>query len=510
VTIERQHRKRRSFLAEIVLTLLVVCTPGSVFGAEYGADLALASIYTDNLTLAPDEFAKSQWLNAVNPHVFLTQVAPQYSVDFDYRLQALFYAGESELNEAFSQLWTTGMLNLIGQELFLRGFARATQVNIDPEGRQADNNLNITGNRSDALAWEIGPQWQQNLFGARSFVDAAYFVGRIDYDADDVQGVDTQEARVSLESDPVSTRSFSYRLFYRYRNLDYDNTGPAKFQRAGAELGYFVNPFLELAGIAGSESNLAANDGKLDEPYWELGFRSWFGSNSVEAFYGRRFYGLAYRLTWTRTMAASDFRMAYRETQQTDESGAIDDLSVDVRQDIDPAEDRSLTPNSGIDRPGSGNRSLNKRLIADYRARLYRTDLHLFAFWREREELASNTDPGIGPVGSLSTDESVGAGFDLSWLMGAKTTLSLYCDWMNREFDTQAVDAGRPSDMFRGDIRLNYFLGRFTDIRATFGYQKQSGTPAFQETHAALRLTRYFGIRRGAGNRNITPHRVNR
>ena len=199
----------RGFLTRLLCVgtaLLVLLLPGPASSADYGAEISLGSIYTSNLTLTRDDLAEPQWVNAVVPSVFIEHKAARWSADFNYELQTLFYAGESELNEAFSQLWTTGLLNLIGDELLLFGFARATQVNLDPEGRLPGNNINVTNNRSDALVWEVGPQWRQTLFGASSVVDAYYYVGRIKFADADTQGADTQVGEFSLRSDPASTR----------------------------------------------------------------------------------------------------------------------------------------------------------------------------------------------------------------------------------------------------------------------------------------------------------------
>jgi len=497
VTSAWKQPTQRGPLSRALLAGAVLCIPVAASGADYGADVALASIYTDNLTLAPDDLARSQWVNSIVPHVYYNNDAARWSAEFDYQLQALFYAGESELNEAFSQLWATGALNVIGDELLLRGFARALQVNLDPEGRLPDNNINITGNRTDVVAGEIGPQWQQLVFGASSFVDAYYYVGRINYSEDGVQGADTQDAQFSLSSNLDSPRSLTYEIFYRYRNFDYDDTGPAKFQQAFLELGFFVTPLFQLVGVVGLESDLVANTGRLDEPYWEAGIRSWFGANRVEAFYGRRFFGPTYRLTWQRNMQVSTLRMTYVETQQTDETRAIDDLAFDVEEGLDPAQGETLAPDTTIDQPGSGARSLNKRFIADYRTSLYRTEIDVFSFWRRRKEITPITDPMLGAPDFLRVDESYGLGFKVSWAAGTKTTASVFANWTRREFDVRDVTGADANDLYQGNIRLDYNLGLFTEIRALVGYQKQSGGDTqYDELHAALRLKRYFGTRR--------------
>ncbi|MFW2405596.1 MAG: TIGR03016 family PEP-CTERM system-associated outer membrane protein, partial [Gammaproteobacteria bacterium] len=311
--------------------------------ADYGAEIALVEGYTSNIFLAPEGFEQSEWLTVIVPRFYTDLERPQYDLEFDYRMEALFYSDLSEFNEAYSDLWARGSFDLVDEKLSLMGLTRFTQVNIDPEGRLPDNNVNLTGNRSDAFAWEIGPRWNQPLLG-NSEVDAHYYVGTINYDDADTQGVTTQRAEIWFRTLDRSATPVTYELFYRYQNYDYDVTGVTQFQRLYLELSYSERPLFQPTVIVGSESNLVTNDGLLDEPYWEAGFRSAVRSNIFEAFYGRRFYGPTYRLRWTRTTQKSDFWADYRETQQTPESGAIDDIVADVDAGITPSAGQSLTP----------------------------------------------------------------------------------------------------------------------------------------------------------------------
>jgi len=494
--VERTPRRWFERVARLAIgAILLSGLPGLSHGVEYGADLAFASIYSNNVTLAPDNLSKTQWVNALVPRVYLTHVAPRYEIDVDYRLEALFYPGESDLNGVYSDLWAGGNFGLVKDELFLDGFGRITQVNVDPERQNSNNNLYVTGNRTDAVAVWGGPRWQRYLFND-SEIDTSYYVGRIEYDDDTIQGVDTQDAQLSINSTILSTSRFSYDLFWRYRNYDYDDTGPVKFQKAQLELGYFFNPYFQVAGLVGSESNLGTNDGKLDEPFWEVGFRSWFRQDFIEAFYGERFYGPTYRFTWRREMRDSTIRVTYRETQDTDEGAALGDLGTDFDAGINPNQDSTLTPATGIDRPGTGARSVNKVGRADFRRSLYRTDLRLSALWRDREEIASLTVPGMQ---TTTEDQSIGAEFQMSWDLGVRTVTSLIGGWTQRKFDTNQEDSGNDSDNYRLDARVDYRLGMLTDLYLQVGYQTQESTNlSYDELHAGVGFRRYF-LRRSSG-----------
>ena len=471
--------------------------PNAAPARDFGADVSLASTYTSNLFLAPKGQEDDQWVNSVLPRFYWSRAGGNYQIDVDYEGQAFFYARNPELNELYNELWATGVLGVIGEQLDLRGFARATQVNVDPEAPIIDNNLLVTGNRANARAWEIGPRWTS--FVARSELDAHYYVGRIEYDNEDSQAVVRQDGQMRLRSDLQSTRRVSYDLQYRYRNFDYEETGDTEFQDLRFELGLFTSPFFQVIGIAGAETNLAKNDGKLDEPFWEAGFRAWLGHNSVLATYGERYYGDTYRLRWDRQMLNSNFLIAYDEVQTTDEGVAFDAIAEDERAGIDPAQNPSLTPDNRLESPGSGSRFLNKRLRADYRLNTYRTELRIYAFRVEREQFFAATISPVNPTDRFSKDESLGGGADVTWEVGAKTSLNARGQWTRREFDTEQQGSSRRSDVWRADLRLRYSLGLWTDLIGRVGYLDQSQTNSSEdldEYHAAIEIRRYFFDRR--------------
>ena len=490
------HGRHQAYVALAVVLSYAYARP-VLAAADYGADVGLVTGYTSNLTLAPSGQEVSQWITSVAPRVFLTSVGGNYEFDLDYELQALIYPEDSKLNETFSELWTTGMLDLVRNQLFLAGFARATQVNIDPEAKLIDNNYNITGNRSNVFAWQVGPRWDR-IWGT-NFVEASFYVGEIQYDDENGQSVATQDGTFRLGTDMQYAGKLTYEVDYRYKNYDYELTGPFKDQRARLEAGYFTSAFFQLVGIAGIESNIVRNDGSLDEPYWEAGFRSWFGQNLLAAFYGQRFYGPTYRVEFERTMPQSRLRISYREIQQTDESAAIEDLATDQAADLDPMQDATLAPNSGLERPGTGDRSLTKRWRLDYRLFSYRSEFRIFGFITDREQISSLVTPvpPISPGGAVSSDESMGVGIDARWDIGVLTTVRFVGDWVNRKFDTQGLAGGRDSDLFRGDVELRYQLGAMTDLSARFGYQVQKNSAFdYDELHAGLEFRRYFAARR--------------
>ena len=183
-------------------------------------------------------------------------------------------------------------------------------------------------------------------------------------------------------------------------------------------------------------------------------------------------------------------RVDYRETQNTDEGLALDDIETDERGGINPNVDATLTPTTGINRPGNGARGINKVARADFRWSLFRTDLRVTGFWRNREEIQPVTIPGLSPT---TTDESIGAEFNMNWQLGSVTNTILSGGWTRRNFDTDQDDTSNDSDNYNVDVRLEYMLGLFTDLYVFAGYQTQTSTILeYEELHVGAGFRRFF------------------
>ena len=176
------------------IALFLMAFPLQVLAVEFGAGIELAEIYTSNLFLDPDDSAQSEFITEIRPFIGLSHDGERIEYDIDYSLQMLIYAGDSDLNGAYSELASLAFVNLIDEVLRFRGLARITQVNIDPQRKVSGGNYNITQNRSDATRWEIGPDWNQSLWG-RSEVDSYYYAGNINYEDPNTSDVDTQRGQ---------------------------------------------------------------------------------------------------------------------------------------------------------------------------------------------------------------------------------------------------------------------------------------------------------------------------
>ena len=463
--------------------------PGSdTFALEYGAEVGLGQIYTNNLFLLPDDQAESEWITAIVPRIYVEQIRPKYEVEFDYTGEALFYSNRSEFNEAYSDMFARGILDVLSERLFVTGLARYTQVNISPEGQLPDNNVNVTGNRSDAFAWEAGPRWAQGLF-ANSEVDAHYYVGSIQYDDPELQGATTQRAQFRLRTLAPRAKTLTYDTYYRYQRLDYGSRGVNKFQRLYLQVGYMVTDAFQPVFLVGAENNIASTNGLLDEPYWEAGFQSLIKDNRLEAYYGRRFYGPTYRVRWTRMTHRSNLWVDYRETQHTTESGALDDLVTDIDAEVDPSSGQSLTPPPGTDRPGTGLQLLRKRARVEWRLNRYRGSTRIYGFWVDDEQVITSN---ILPLPSVESfvDKSFGAGIGLSWEMGNRTALTFFGEWTRRKLAAeQQGTSDTTNDVYRTNARLRYQISRTVEICGLVGFQSQTGgTVEWDELNAAIRL----------------------
>ena len=188
---------------------------GIVVASDVALDLTLEEIYSSNINLEPDESAQSDFVTRISPSVYVDYRGNRSYVDIGYTYEALLYQANSEFNEDFHQLDSGAEVDLIVDELQLRGLAIYNQINVDPAKKFADTNVSITGNRTNAFIWSLGPDWHRKL-PLNSEISAVYDVGQVDYEDPESQDVDSQRLGMRLATDSTVPTSLTYQLAYDY------------------------------------------------------------------------------------------------------------------------------------------------------------------------------------------------------------------------------------------------------------------------------------------------------
>jgi hypothetical protein len=131
---------------------------------DFSQRVSAGVYWTDNVTAAPKGFEESEWVASVSPGFSFQLDSPRGEATLEYDAQALWYQDNSDFNDVYHQFLGNGQLVVMPQKLFVDGFARYDQQNIDPAGRVGTGNLIQTGNRTDAAMYGFSP-WYTDRFG---------------------------------------------------------------------------------------------------------------------------------------------------------------------------------------------------------------------------------------------------------------------------------------------------------------------------------------------------------
>ncbi len=143
----------------------VFCVPVTAHSApwDFGVNIDLGVIYTDNIFLEQDGLEESDIVYTIIPEFYLTTDGDRIDADIRYRPEAYFYRSNSDADSVFHVVDATMTSALVREKLFLLLSASNFQSIITPTGRFPTSNIPISGNRVDARILEARPYWQQRI-----------------------------------------------------------------------------------------------------------------------------------------------------------------------------------------------------------------------------------------------------------------------------------------------------------------------------------------------------------
>lgn len=445
-------------------------------------NVSLSEIYTSNLFLTTEEIQVNDLVTRINPGVDIMHEGNAMEAHLGYQYEALFYADNSSFNEDYHQLDSRAMVDLIGDELSIAGDAVYSQINVDPTKPQTSSNIQITGNRSNAFMWRVGPNWQRKL-PFDSQIDADYRFGQVDYDNPVSQDVDSQEVNVELASDQSSADSLTYKVEYEYWLLDYETSGKVKNQKLTLTLRQEVTQTISLVGLVGSESDIRdPRNGDLSQGWWEVGSSYADGGLNILVAVGERYFGTTFRLNASQQFSRWRFTAAYSEAPGTSESFRLAEIPADPEYIPIPE-----PPPPGLDVPGSAARFIRKRADGGIGWQGHRSGANLRVWWDERRDVPGTVD---NPNTLSNSFDSLGTVASYSLQLGSRTTTGVSASWVRRDGDDNSVVSGGDT-FWRIAGSAGYQLGQQTLIDSSISYKRSTGNN-YDEFLARIDLTRLF------------------
>jgi hypothetical protein len=315
---------------------LLICSSVRAAEVTFVPRASLMGTWTDNVGLDPSGEEESDWITELRPGFSLGAEGSRASAQFDYDLQALWYADRSERNDVYHQARGDGNVVVVPESLFIDGFARYDQRTIDPAGRVDFGNLFDTDNRTDVLVFGASP-YHVGRWGnwAESLVRYDYREVRnfnTDETSTNVQDSDGQTITAELNS-PEGASGFTWGTTGLYTRTEFDDDNDPgqesefEYAQAAVNLGVPVSLKTRLTGTLGRETDVSEDStkGGLDTDFWYVGF-AWNPDllQSLEARVGERYFGRSWGGRYTRRAARGSVELDYSENPTTS-AGVLSD-----------------------------------------------------------------------------------------------------------------------------------------------------------------------------------------
>lgn len=427
----------------LAITVLLVPFEGHSAPWDFGVTADLGIVYTDNLRLLPDGQEESDIVYTVSPTFSLSTDGDRLSADILYRPEAYFYQDAPESDQLYHVVDASLTATIVRDALFLYTSAVQYQTVESPGEVFPTSNLPITQARVDSTGYEIRPYWEQTLGFADVSAEVAYIETRYDSERPsfDLLSTNNKELSGSLNLNNFSRQQgFAWGLGYDHQRVEYESVEPWEYQRASANLGYWVSSSARFFVSGGAETSVEdIFESNLDEEFWETGFQYRPSQRlDLELAVGQRSYGDSYRLQASYQLRRGQTSLSYSEQPATRSQMESQRRPIIFTDSLDNI----------LDRPGGTDRFLQKRGEWSIGIGLAKSNISFRVFSEERLQRTTATGE------PLNNERYTGVAFRWSWQLSANSTLGFSADVANRAaFDTE-------SDLQRAAIDLAYRLSQ--------------------------------------------------
>ncbi|MCA1851496.1 MAG: TIGR03016 family PEP-CTERM system-associated outer membrane protein [Beggiatoa sp.] len=458
-------------------------------------EISVKEVFTDNLFLTADD-EEQDFVTELTPRINIYGNARRASVRVNYALQGLLYANNGDQNTTFHQLFSAGVGELVRQLVFIDGSATITQQNLTDTGRGVftnfgpgtflggvGDNINVTGERTTVTTYSLSPYLVHRL---GDWADAELRFGyddvsesdRDDREADSVSATDDGEVDRVSATDSTSQRYYAkiesgsrfnelpWSATFDRRDIDYENADPTRFQKLLGSVRFVYSPEISLVGDLGYEDNDFSSAGDQESGIsgiiWDVGFR-WTpsGRTTLEATYGRRFFGDRYFFNLSHESRRTKWRVSYDERPFTARDTQIEQ-AVAARGGaipiIDPVTGLPTVSGAGI--PELDDEVfVQRRLSGGLVVEAGRNDFDILVFQEERDFQSSG-----------ARDDFWGASVLWTRNISRLTYLDMSVGWTSQ--DTTNIDPPdeRQDDLLGFHVGLRRELGRH--LTSTIEYRR--------------------------------------
>lgn len=289
--------------------------PGGVGGREWEIhpSLSISETYTDNLRLRPEGAEQSDWVTRVRPGISLRRTGPRLRFNANYSPEVVYRARE-ESGDLYHYLNAKGTAELREDLLFLDASADVTQQNASLFGPRAENNVNVTGNRTSVRSYSLSPYLRRE-FGQDARGELRFTRSEVSYSANNLFSSEANRFDVRFWSGPAF-RLLSWNLAYNKHRIEYTETQQTiDIERISAGAKRLITPQLGLVVNVGYEDNNYITFGPQPSgSFWSVG-PEWTPTprTRLSATTGRRYFGSTQTLDFSHRTRLTTWRLDYKE-----------------------------------------------------------------------------------------------------------------------------------------------------------------------------------------------------
>lgn len=345
-------------------------------GAYLLPELGLKEFYTDNIYLAPPGGEKSNSATIVSPGIRGCTVGSVLQANFDYMGEGVKYAQNPPANSFFNHVNGDFHALVFPGHLFLDGNTSYGQTAINPFEAYSSNNAYAVGNnRTNIWTSSLTPYWVQS-FGPLGLGTLRYTYGRVEYNNSSIYN-STSYGESFILNNPSQNTDWTWTLNWstntvRYGRLDRN----VYFDNAYITLGYQLTRHFRLLGTEGVEDNYLANGDiqRYGSRYWNAGFAWQDLRFSLEALWGRRFFGNSLSVSANYHTPSVSVGVQYTEMPVVEATQASTFYAGNI------AQTSTYNITAPLNQSQYVNAYLNKRLQGNFTYRFSASSLSLTAY----------------------------------------------------------------------------------------------------------------------------------
>lgn len=311
-----RHARRR----QAACCCLAVCCGG--FAPAFAIDwkvvptLSVGATLSDNINLSPDK--EGDLMLTISPGVSVRKDTGRLKLNADYSFQNVFSLSESDRNNSFHQLAAGASAEVWADRLFVDARASISQANVSPFGLIGLDNTSNSDNRTTVKNFDITGRYVQR-FGSFATGQARYTHGESHYT--DVFSTRVNDA-VTLSLDSGSRfNTVGWGLNYSYSNTDSETAADWSAETLSGYLSFIYSPRLRFRLTGGYEEfNVPTANNISEGEFWTVGVDYAPGPlTTLNASFGRRFYGDTKSFSLTRNGRHSSWLVSYSEAVVNEE-----------------------------------------------------------------------------------------------------------------------------------------------------------------------------------------------